>query len=80
MDANLEGLQHNAVNPHKFSRVHKLILHLKGSVEEIGVSYVQIKGESSNIKRQAIQAVYELKPTAKKNDLEDMTKNSFQMG
>lgn len=28
---NLEGLQHNAVNPHKFSRVHKLILHLKGN-------------------------------------------------
>ena len=77
---NLEGLQHNAVNPQKFSRVHKLILHLKGATEEMGVSYIQIKGESSNIKRQAIQAVYELKPTAKKNDLEDMTKNSFQMG
>ena len=41
---NLEGLLHNAVNPHKFSRVHKLIIHLKGNVEEIGVSYIQIKG------------------------------------
>lgn len=55
-------------------------MHLKGAAEETGVSYIQIKGESSNIKRQAVQAVYELKPTAKKNDLEDMTKNSFQMG
>ena len=55
-------------------------MHLKGATEETGVSYIQIKGESSNIKRQAVQAVYELKPTAKKNDLEDMTKNSFQMG
>ena len=73
-------MENNAVNPHKFSRVHKLIMHLKGATEETGVSYIQIKGESSNIKRQAVQAVYELKPTAKKNDLEDMTKNSFQMG
>lgn len=68
------------MNPHKFSRVHKLIIHLKGNVEEIGVSYIQIKGESTNIKRQAIQAVYELKPSAQKNNLEDMSKNAFQFG
>jgi hypothetical protein len=55
-------------------------MHLKGNVEEMGISYVQIKGESTNIKRQAVNAVYEIQPNAKKNDLEDMTKNSFQMG
>jgi hypothetical protein len=44
------------------------------------VSYIQIKGESTNIKRQAVQAVYELKPSAQRNDLKDMSKNSFQMG
>ena len=44
------------------------------------MSYIQIKGESTNIKRQAIQAVYELKPNAQKNNLEDMSKNAFQFG
>ena len=48
----------HAVNPHKFSRVHKLIMHIKGVGEEIGVSYVQVKGESTNIKRVAVQATY----------------------
>ena len=58
VDPNLEGLQHNAVNPHKFARVHKLVVHLKGGTEEMGTSYIQIKGESSNVKRVAVQAVY----------------------
>jgi hypothetical protein len=80
LSPNLEGLQHNAVNPQKFSRVHKLVMHLKGAGEEVSAAYVQIKGESSNIKRQPVQAVYELKPVAKKNDLSDMAKNAFQMG
>lgn len=81
LSANLEGAQQNAVNPNKFSRVHKLVLHLRrAGAERIAVSYVQIKGESSNIKRQPVQAVYELKPTAQRNDLKDLSKNAFQMG
>jgi hypothetical protein len=77
--ANLEGEAHNAVNPQKFSHVHKLIIHLKGASEETGVSYIQLKGEATNIKRQAVQTVYELNPQAKKNNLEDMTKNSYEL-
>lgn len=46
----------------------------------MAVSYIQLKGESTNIKRQPVQAVYELNPVAKRNDLKDVTKNSFQMG
>jgi len=80
LSANLEGNEHNAVNPQKFARVQKLICYLKGPVEEISVSYIQIKGESTNIKRQAVQAVYELNPAAKRNDLKDMAKNKFEMG
>ena len=81
MGDNLEGLMHQAVNPQKFSRVLKLIIHLRNQgLEEMAVSYIQIKGESTNIKRQAVQAVYEIKPSAQRNDLKDMTKNAFQMG
>jgi len=49
-------------------------------LEKIEVAYIQIKGENTNIKRQAVQAVYEVQPNAKKNDLKDMQKNTFQMG
>lgn len=29
VSANLEGAEHNAVNPNKFGRVHKLLIHLR---------------------------------------------------
>ncbi len=49
----------------KFKSVHKLIIHLKNPNEEnIEVAYVQVKGENTNIKRQAVQTVYEVQPNA----------------
>ena len=48
--------------------------------EIIEVSYIQIKGENTNIKRKAVQAVYELKSNAEKKDLKDLEKNPYQMG
>ena len=36
--------------------------------ETISVSYIQLKGEITNMKRKIVQAVYELNPVAKKND------------
>lgn len=42
---NLDGELQNAVKPSKFTRVHKLIIHLKSEdIEEINVAYIQIKG------------------------------------
>lgn len=65
----------------KFSSVHKLIIHLVNPGQEIlEVAYIQIKGENTNIKRQAVQTVYEVQPNAEKKDLRDLEKNPFQMG
>jgi len=49
-------------------------------MEEMAVSYIQIKGDSSNIKRQPVQAVYEISPMPQRNDLKDVSQNTFQMG
>lgn len=69
------------MNPNKFGRVHKLMIHLRNSnMEEMAVSYIQIKGDSSNIKRQPVQAVYEISPMPQRNDLKDVSQNTFQMG
>ena len=81
INQNLTGDLHNAVKVSKFSSVHKLIIHLVNPNEEIiEVSYIQIKGENTNIKRKAVQAVYELKSNAEKKDLKDLEKNPYQMG
>ena len=81
INQNLTGDLHNAVKVSKFSSVHKLIIHLVNPNEEIiEVSYIQIKGENTNIKRKAVQTVYELKPNAEKKDLKDLEKNPYQMG
>ena len=65
----------------KFSSVHKLIIHLSNPEEEIiEVGYIQIKGENTNIKRKAVETVYEVQPNAEKKDLKDLEKNPFQMG
>ena len=64
----------------KFKSVHKLIIHLKNENEEnIEVSYVQIKGENTNIKRQAVQTVYEVQPNAEKKDIKDFSKMGYEM-
>lgn len=64
----MSGDVSNAVKVTKFGGVHKLIIHLKNEgLERIEVSYIQIRGENTNIKRQAVQAVYEVQPNAKKN-------------
>ena len=61
--------------------MHKLIIHLVNPNSEIvEAAYIQIKGENTNIKRKAVQTVYEVQPNAEKKDLKDLEKNPFQMG
>lgn len=75
---NLDGQVSNSVRMTKFSNVHKLIIHLKNESEErIEVSYIRIQGEDTKIKRQHVEAVYEVQPNEKKNSLKDFNGNSF---
>jgi hypothetical protein len=77
---NLDGKIHNAVKQSKFSSVTELIIFLQNPNEkEIEVSYIQLKGENTGIKRQIVQTVYELNPNAKKLDMKEVEKNNIQM-
>lgn len=77
---NLDGRIHNAVKQSKFSAVTELTIFLRNPNEDrIEVSYVQLKGENTGLKRQAVHTVYELNPNAKKLDLKEVEKNNIQM-
>ncbi len=56
------------LKPGKFQNVEKLVLHLKGQEQELGLLYLQVKGVDTKIKRSIVQTVYELKPAAAKSD------------
>jgi len=56
---NLDGKIHNAIKQSKFSYLNELVIFVRNANEqEIEVSYIQLKGENTGIKRQAVHAVY----------------------
>lgn len=78
--ANLDGQINNAVKQSKFNEVSELIIFLKSTAdEEIEVSYIQLKGEDTGMKRQIVKTVYELNPNPAKLDLDEVTKNSMRL-
>lgn len=77
---NLGGQLHNAVKQSKFNEVSELIIFFKSTADEqIEISYIQLKGEDTGLKRQAVKTVYELKPSANKLDLDEVTKNNIHL-
>ncbi|KAL4474146.1 hypothetical protein ABPG72_002871 [Tetrahymena utriculariae] len=67
---NLDGTVYQSVRQSKFQNITKLILYVASqntNKETIAISYIGLKGESTGLKRQIVNAVYEIKPLAEDN-------------
>eukprot|EP01017_Pseudomicrothorax_dubius_P024762 TRINITY_DN2631_c0_g1_i1.p1 TRINITY_DN2631_c0_g1~~TRINITY_DN2631_c0_g1_i1.p1 ORF type:complete len:260 (+),score=63.32 TRINITY_DN2631_c0_g1_i1:60-782(+) len=62
LTADISGDFEYPLRASKFQNVSKLILFLKGREDRLGITYIGLKGEKTNMKRQIVTAVYEAKP------------------
>ncbi|EGR34805.1 trp26 thioredoxin family protein, putative [Ichthyophthirius multifiliis] len=71
IDENLDGNSYQSVRQTKFQNVSKLILHISAeNKQKISINYIGLKGENTKMKRQIVEAIYEVKPMAAENDPE----------